>query len=798
MSVAFPLALSLPVEHTYGYELATHSRSTYSALGRSVLSQSSRIRQLGLTRGQYINLGNAYFDLAPAGNRIRNAKEYDWNEDKMPEFDDLQVRVTSYLGTPQYWLMSGAVREDDAGDIVNTVNHIVFRAQIEPRDDPEGNFNRYCNHFFDPVHNTALTASCFNNTYASAPMWAFGMTGSFSTPVTLIENSTRRNHFTLFDAREAMWRALTGRNKALEVKAPDESTRNAYWATTFRALGDILHLNQDMAQPQHTRDESHGVGHAAWYEKYIDGRAKGLTDVVYNYRFGEITAHNVSPLVYQRDKLPPEGSQLAYPIPSFPNLSDYWSTGLDSASLQGKGLADYSNRGFYTPGALIGNTRFSQPPADATLAEALYTPKAVTIDNITEVYYDGSVVDRFETPGGAATSNIHMYRASLIDDALSANPEHNPTPPSLVYSIDRVVFDSRVELLIPRAVAYSAGIINYFFRGTLDVSRPDSGVYALVDHAAEGDPLTGGFSRIKAKVANTSGEPMGNGVLVAVLKYHLNTCYSSLLTGAPPVVPPEDLLNGACRSADEMLVMSDVLTVDGVSSNPTELAFDFQQKLPISATDVYLQVVFRGTLGQEFDAVAVGGKDISEPSYFAYFNASDYIHLADSVYTRAEINASQSLRDKVRPTDCIEQTQDGPRLRVDCFNPFPINMKLSFATDASVQVTVSGLPAQRFARIAYLADAGVDLALAQVEADCEPKTPHVLTPLQWQADWDELNTFAHLTLPTMRVLRGIHGWYMTSCVNNGDQAQSTAPDNRAAVMSALQDETPFPVTVTFN
>jgi hypothetical protein len=28
--------------------------------------------------------------------------------------------------------------------------------------------------------------------------------------------------------------------------------RQAYWATTFRALGDVAHLVQDLAQPQHT------------------------------------------------------------------------------------------------------------------------------------------------------------------------------------------------------------------------------------------------------------------------------------------------------------------------------------------------------------------------------------------------------------------------------------------------------------------------------------------------------------------------------------------------------------------
>ncbi len=33
--------------------------------------------------------------------------------------------------------------------------------------------------------------------------------------------------------------------------------RHAYRATTFRALGDVLHLVQDMGQPQHTRNAAH-------------------------------------------------------------------------------------------------------------------------------------------------------------------------------------------------------------------------------------------------------------------------------------------------------------------------------------------------------------------------------------------------------------------------------------------------------------------------------------------------------------------------------------------------------------
>lgn len=35
------------------------------------------------------------------------------------------------------------------------------------------------------------------------------------------------------------------------------------------------------------------------------------------------------------------------------------------------------------------------------------------------------------------------------------------------YSIDRRVIDDQADLLIPRAVAYSTGLLNYYFRGRI-------------------------------------------------------------------------------------------------------------------------------------------------------------------------------------------------------------------------------------------------------------------------------------------------------------------------------------------
>jgi hypothetical protein len=53
------------------------------------------------------------------------------------------------------------------------------------------------------------------------------------------------------------------------------------------------------------------------------------------------------------------------------------------------------------------------------------------------------------------------------------------------------------------------------------------------------------------------------------------------------------------------------------------MTFTFQNRVPIEATDVYLQVVYRGALGEEADAVVVATKDISEPTYLYQFVTAD-------------------------------------------------------------------------------------------------------------------------------------------------------------------------------
>ncbi|MFH2045287.1 MAG: hypothetical protein ABIK92_09085 [Pseudomonadota bacterium] len=185
---------------------------------------------------------------------------------------------------------------------------------------------------------------------------------------------------------------------------------------------------------------------------------------------------------------------------------------------------------------------------------------------------------------------------------------------------DNKVYEEYSDNLIPRAIGYSSQALSYFFRGTIEISLPESGVYALIN-----DPNQGFFSKITLLAKNISpeGEDMTEGSIELVIKYKLaqndpfkNTSYYPLAT-SQEFSYIVTTVSGGKNSIDRV---------------PSELTFDLSSHpLPLWATDVYLQVVYKGKLGSEDNAVAVGFKDISEPTPIDIFNSMNRICLYDDI-----------------------------------------------------------------------------------------------------------------------------------------------------------------------
>jgi len=408
------------------YELATHGAMTKAAFENSVLNDTTFRADLGLPEAQN-PFGEVYYDVT--GNNVRERKISDVFEGKLIKMD-LGADPLSLVG----WLMRGAIREDDLGQILGV------NVGDDPHDDPYGNIFRVFNHFYDPVLDRPLTTIA-GVLGQKAPDWGMGSANAFTQPNT--PDSSRRNHFTVFDAREAIYRALTGRDSQGNVIAATEADRNKYWATTFRALGDVVHLVQDMGQPQHARNDAHsgvpGFGHKSIFEEYIEMRATSADSYT-------IDGTKVTPLQLTYD---------GYPLPTFTKYSDFWST---RNGVSGRGLADYSNRGFFSAGTNLGSNVYASPsndPASHVKESAAGLLPNQPLQKIN--FLKGDVYDYNLNPG---TANIRMTTESLFDYFLFTKK---------TYSFNRFNYNDMADLLIPRAVGYSAGLINYFFRGKIDV-----------------------------------------------------------------------------------------------------------------------------------------------------------------------------------------------------------------------------------------------------------------------------------------------------------------------------------------
>ncbi len=560
------------------------------------------------------------------------------------------------------------------------------------------------NHFFDPAHNLPLNifgirpGSLVGLPNLRSPDWALQ---DAAAEISAAQQRAYRN------ARQNFYAALT---------TPDAVVRDRDWGLAFQSLGQVIHHLQDMAQPQHVRNDPHcdsvfpcliplgvvGFHNPSLYEKYGTREAAAVRSLA-----GGADGNGIYP-----------GPADAYRA--------LFSTPRAFFVGSGKGISEFTNANFvsdgtnfvYNGGAAQPNPRFASPapgPAAAPVAMSVLYPDGVPpfiqsacgIDpaNCFLTFYSTSGTDPLTgTPFvNARASTLSIFDSDLQDFGAMVqwtDPETGVTYPSQrVFSLNAFNFAAQHDLLIARAVSYSAGLINYFFRGRLEISEPDQVALGLIDPTQ-----SAGFAKVKFKVKNTTpGEDMANGSLVAVAKFHRNTCYRPDLTGEDGA-PSVDIL--ACRTPSEEIIVSDTQSGQTLPSgaSPVEMTFNFDPPIPAGATDLFLQVVYRGTLGSEPDAVAVGTQDVFEPSHVMIANATDITEISDHFYTLTQIAAGIAGGDTT--FDPVDLNHDHVYSSPPDLNLAPqdwTNVALSFTGPGLNPVaTIASLPNGRFARITVL------------------------------------------------------------------------------------------------
>jgi hypothetical protein len=363
-----------------------------------------------------------------------------------------------------------------------------------------GGGHRSYNHFYDPLDNAygkGLT-DVPNDRRSSTPLgkdsfaWAsisncvgVNYYGEFYTYF-YQHNLNTSNIWSWPNARYYEWLGLTATNQI---------QRQTNLDNMFRAVGQVMHLLEDASQPQHVRNEQHldqpiPVIGTPWLSPIEEYGKSNYT----NFNYGD-------------------GSMLDWKADGFTKLEDFWDrhlyNGTSSQPLVDSedptkptstlGLAEWCNGNFlgdrhsyaeyFFQHNLDGSKNVKWYPYPSLFTSTPYLHHGAYVDSVTlpnkkqvNRYYldktgDGIQVSHFSTVsffGANFPNKIIKPATSIRDDNVLSN-YHNA--------------------FIPKAVKYSAGLLDYFFRGTMAVTASWSA----------------GFSQFTNIVLNTSGQDFHGG-----------------------------------------------------------------------------------------------------------------------------------------------------------------------------------------------------------------------------------------------------------------------------------------------
>jgi Tol biopolymer transport system component len=431
------------------------------------------------------------------------------------------------------------------------------------------------NHFHDPLKTWDDAGLDFIPPHYSSIVWGFSSVAQ--------DEDSEHGDWDWYIAREYFYRALTSETN---IEMEDN------FANCFRSLGQIMHLVQDAAVPDHTRNDVHTYGDyerfinfmMAWHPTYLNRFLPNASDfpsdcVLTSPNPDSTWGGNVSPASGLIDRNQYHLGDVEIPI----NFSEL-------------GLAEYTNSNFFS-----NDTIFTyQHPSRSDLQ---YDSNSFFVD--IAVARDGLQDYRLYLEKAHGEPVRHMVSEAYYREYLPDHAQGNSSCGFLLYSLDYNCYADYAEKLIPKAIGYSSKVLDYFFRGDIGIKNA---------HVLLGPNGAGGLwiSGIRFDARNTTGlredglpdELFKNGTLDIVFTYFDPT------TGASQKI----IKTGIYQVYDEF---------DAINSNytPITVTFSLGQTIPLHADQVTLTLVFRGTIGLENNS-AVAAKVYpfeSIPSRIAYY-----------------------------------------------------------------------------------------------------------------------------------------------------------------------------------
>ncbi len=326
------------------------------------------------------------------------------------------------------WLRQGAARED---------------SQI-----------RFLNHFHNPLAADWSQAGLLSSVGQSSILWGQNRSQGFPS-------------WSWHDVRQLYFEALTKSGKA---------DRDLRLGETFGGLGRQIHLIQDAASPAHTRNDPHALFN---YEKLVDavrmdeentftGWLDGSPDVAGAPDSGwhSLDSHPLAPVPVAR-LIDADRYQGGNPLVTMEALI---------------GLAEYTNANFFSEDRIFTEN-------DSNLQKRFpYPNRASATEQDFDVQIGNATVKRryFVKTGDGATG----YRLATVGLLRDYHQRFNLDWTRFRESpaLDEAVYRDYAARLVPRAVAYSTALLDYFFRGQViafgnDVSM---GLQNLGEEAMDG------------------------------------------------------------------------------------------------------------------------------------------------------------------------------------------------------------------------------------------------------------------------------------------------------------------------
>ena len=375
----------------------------------------------------------------------------------------INAAESAFDNSPAYTNFFNVVSSDVV--MAAATNAMVLGSALEDNIDIKGDAGgaRSLNHFYDPTKNPPIGLTDTGWPFSPTPLgrdsfsWA---SISNVTGINILVNENTTNIWSWQNARGYEWLGLTATNR---------SDRQAALTNMFRAVGQVMHLLQDTSQPQHVRNEQH-LDQIPYLK--MDLRSRSAIE--------DYGKNNVTNLNYAHGMLDWRGA-------GFTQLKDFWNrdflrtggrTALNADLSGGSstlGLAEFTSGNFIGQRAVYAEFvptndihYFAFPSlADTTqpnLQDGNLWGTATHGDVTLQNFKQGTRLYISKTNAG-----VQVTYHSALSYLIAEHPGKSSGLPILTIA-DNNVLSNYHNIFIPKAVQYSAGLLDYFFRGTMDAS----------------------------------------------------------------------------------------------------------------------------------------------------------------------------------------------------------------------------------------------------------------------------------------------------------------------------------------